>query len=91
MRFWLLVSGSAGRAGCCTAGQREGGRGGQTGCPAGQEGEGDPKEGHQEREAETEDNLQGAAWMGWPLSREWINICWLVGKIVMLFKVPNSS
>ena len=53
-------AGSPGRTGGCPASQGEGGRGGQAGRLADQEREGHPEEGHKEREAETQDCLQGA-------------------------------
>lgn len=53
------LTGPAGGAGGSSAGKGEGGRGSQAGRPAGQEREGDPEEGHQEGEAETQDHVQG--------------------------------
>lgn len=59
-QFAPSSTGPAGRAGRGSAAEGEGGRGGQAGRPAGQEREGDPEEGHQEGEAETQDYLQGS-------------------------------
>ena len=59
-QLWVCLTGPAGRAGGGSFGEGKGGRGGQAGGPAGQEREGDPEEGHQEGEAETQDYLQGS-------------------------------
>lgn len=55
----LWFSGPTGRAGGGSFGKREGGGGGQTGSSTGEEREGDSEKSHQEREAETQDNVQG--------------------------------
>lgn len=56
----MCFTGPAGGAGGGSFAEGEGGRGGEAGSPAGQERERDPEEGHQEREAETQDYLQGS-------------------------------
>lgn len=59
-QFSVGSTGPAGGAGGSSLAEGEGGRGGKAGGPAGQEREGDPEEGHQEGEAETQDYLQGS-------------------------------
>lgn len=59
MRVFCCTSGSTGGDGSGSVGQREGGGGGQAGGPAGQERERGAEESNQERETETQDNMQG--------------------------------
>lgn len=64
----FICSGGASRIGSSTLAEAEGGRGGEAGRPASKEREGDPEEGDQKGETETQGNLQGVISSKQPLN-----------------------